>query len=127
MSFQEWLSGAEERIHQGSNPYLVEWIFVPVDSEVDGSVLGEFNIEGLQMAGLSGWQIVGVVPRTLGVGLKNTSFGSSFGESWGGGMGGNVSGVYVLLQKKLENLSDPLQIATAERIYEDLSQKGYEI
>ena len=36
--------------------------------------------------------MVAAIPKTLGLGLSNSSFGSTFGTTWGGGMGGNVLG-----------------------------------
>ena len=57
--------------------------------------------------------MVAAIPKTLGLGLSNSSFGSTFGTTWGGGMGGNVLGVYLLLSltvtsATLEDLRDVL-------------------
>lgn len=77
-------------------------VYVPVDSVVLEEPLSRrFDIAGLFQLGLRGWEAIQVVPRTVGVGLKNTSIGSTMGVTWGGGSGGNVAGVHVLLQKTL--------------------------
>jgi hypothetical protein len=83
-------------LSSGRSVSLYESIYVPVDSEVNGEALaGEFDLLQIQTLGWQGWDVVGVVPRTAGVGLFNTSAGS---KSWGAGMGGNVAGVHVLLR-----------------------------
>jgi hypothetical protein len=62
-------------------------------------------MSALQSAGLAGWQVLSVIPRTIGIGLTNVSYGSGGGgETWGAGMGGNVAGVYVLLGKEIDSL-----------------------
>ncbi len=79
--------------------YLFQRIYCPVDSRVHDEDLADgFYLEDMEELGADGWQIVGIVPRTIGVGLKNTSYGNTSGTTWGAGMGGNVAGVYVLLQ-----------------------------
>jgi hypothetical protein len=60
-----------------------------------------FDIDQLQELGVRGWEIVAVVPRTVGIGLRNVLLGSADGENWGGGIGGNVMGVYVLLKLEI--------------------------
>ena len=86
--------------------YLFQRIYCPVDSLVNNEDLAnDFRLEAVEQLGADGWQIVGIVPRTIGIGLKNRRFyffGIKFveqiGAIWGGGIGGNVAGVYVLLQ-----------------------------
>jgi hypothetical protein len=79
--------------------YLFQRIYCPVDSRVHDEDLADgFYLEDMEELGADGWQIVGIVPRTIGIGLKNTSYGNTSGITWGAGMGGNVAGVYVLLQ-----------------------------
>jgi hypothetical protein len=82
----------------GSDAFLYRSLYVPVDSVVnDAQVADEFDVSTLQVLGLTGWQVIGVVPKTVGVGLSNSSIGTTFGTTWGGGLGGNVMGVYLLL------------------------------
>ena len=72
--------------------------------------LGTFDIGFLRHMGMNGWEIVGVIPRTIGVVTENSSFGSTIGTTWGGGSGGNVAGVHILLRKevKLNQMDDSL-------------------
>jgi hypothetical protein len=58
------------------------------------------------MAGMDGWNVIGVVPRTTGIGLSNSSIGSTMGTSWGAGLGGNVIGVYLLLNREVTDNDD---------------------
>ena len=58
----------------------------------------DFFLDDLVDWSHEGWEIVGIVPRTIGTALTNQASGSTFGETWGAGMGGNVVGVYVLLR-----------------------------
>lgn len=79
--------------------YLFQRIYCRVDSRInDEDLANNFQLGAVEELGADGWQIVGIVPRTIGVGLKNTSYGNTSGTTWGAGMGGNVAGVYVLLQ-----------------------------
>jgi len=80
-----------------------EAIYIPVPSVVDGeNVTGLFDITELQKWGSEGWDIAGIVPRTIGVSLKNEDISSPWGPtSYGGGMGGNVVGVYLILRRPL--------------------------
>jgi hypothetical protein len=96
-----WAEGASDRLKAGQPIVIYKSIYIPVDSYVNDEQLGTFDIRELQAAGLAGWEIVSTVPRTTGIGLKNTSFGSSMGTSWGAGIGGNILGVHVLLAKKV--------------------------
>jgi hypothetical protein len=78
-------------------------IYVPVDSVVDGEQLAPFfDISELQDRGIGGWDIAGVIPRTLGVSLKNETIGdiTGYATSYGGGIGGNVVGVHILLRRQ---------------------------
>ena len=77
-------------------------VYLPVDSVVQGESLAPtFSITELQRLGLVGWEVVGVVPRTIGIDLQNVSFGNTSGKTYGGGIGGNVAGVHVLLQRTI--------------------------
>ena len=85
-------------LEEGRTAYLYRATYVPVDSIVDSEVTGTFDIADLRVLGMSGWEIVAVIPKTIGVGLTNKSYGSTSGETWGAGLGGNVLGAYVLLR-----------------------------
>lgn len=120
-SFESWLDTAKNRIASGNNPNLFQWMYVQVDSVVDETTVGQFDITDLQVAGLDGWDIVAVIPKTLGTALTNLS---THGNTWGGGMGGNVLGVYVLLSKEVTNIDDPLTRKESERIVQSLINRG---
>jgi hypothetical protein len=79
--------------------YLVQQVYRPVDSVIeDDHLASQFVLGEVELLGAYGWQIVGIIPRTVGTALKNISFGSTNGTTWGAGMGGNIAGVYVLMQ-----------------------------
>ncbi len=89
-------------IEAGKPLYHYRWIYIEIDSEINGNSVGNFNFDEIQDAGLEGWKVLSVLPRTVGVGLKNTSMGSTMGESWGGGVGGIVAGAYVILGREVD-------------------------
>jgi hypothetical protein len=94
-----------EQAKSGATFYLHESVYLPVDSVVTEQELAEsFDIGPLRSLGFEGWRIVGVVPKTLGIGLKNKSIGSEYGTTWGAGLGGNVAGAYVLLELEVNSL-----------------------
>jgi hypothetical protein len=109
----------------GENPSLFTWLYTPVDSIVENVDTGKFDTLDLQGYGLAGWRLVAVVPKTIGIGLKNTSMGSTFGESWGGGLGGDVIGVYFIMQREIRDLDDPYERAEAEAQFNELSSRGF--
>ena len=85
--------------------YLHESVYLPVDSVLEGQTLAQgFDVQQLRSLGWSGWRIVAIVPKTVGIGLTNKSIGASTGETWGAGMGGNVAGVYVLIELAVSSL-----------------------
>lgn len=91
----------KNRINDGEVLFFYRSVYLPVDSVVVAeSVTSEFSIAGLSRLGFDGWDIVGTVPRTIGIGLTNVSYGSSSGTTWGAGVGGNIVGVHVLLKKE---------------------------
>jgi hypothetical protein len=92
---QSWWDLLKASVSAGRTAFLYRSVYVEVDSVVDKDVTGEFDITQLQVLGLDGWEIVAVIPRTLGVALRNLL---SLTEGMGGGMGGNVAGVHVLLR-----------------------------
>lgn len=77
--------------------------------------------------GIEGWDIVGFVPRTIGIGLSNVSVGYSTGKTWGGGVGGNIIGVHVILKKvvsAINQVSDEFLIKyVEENIYKFATQE----
>jgi len=99
---------AEEkaRINQevagGGVLYLHKTEFVPVDSflgDVDFTP-NVYDDTSIRIAGLEGWRVVGVVPKTFGTALINNE---GFNKVWGGGLGGAVVGVYVLLELEVSS------------------------
>lgn len=124
MTFETWSQKAKAQIASGNNPNLFRWIYIEVDSEVEGDVIGTFDITELQAAGLEGWDVVAVLPKTLGIGLKNIS---TNGNSWGAGIGGNVMGVYVILSKELYDLDSERNVSDAKRVVSSLIAKGLEL
>lgn len=91
---QSWWDLLNSTVSAGRTAFLYRSVYVEVDSVVNKDVTGEFDITQLQVLGLDGWEIVAVIPRTLGVAIQNLSLT----EGWGAGMGGNVAGVHVLLR-----------------------------
>ncbi len=106
-ALDNWRRAAVAQLAIGKPLFVYETIYVPVDSVLNGTLMGGFDIEGLQTAGLVGWQVVSVIPRTSGIGLTNTSYGASSGETWGAGIGGSVIGVHVLLSRRIDSVEDP--------------------
>ena len=100
------VAGFTSKLSNDAPIYLFQRIYCPVNSRVhDEDLADDFQLGAVEKLGADGWQIVGIVPRTIGIGLKNRRFyffGIKFveqiGAIWGGGIGGNVAGVYVLLQ-----------------------------
>ena len=89
----------EWRVAQGLETYLHESVYLPVDSQHGGqSASPGFTMEPVADLGLRGWDVVGVVPRTIGTALENSSFGSTIGTTWAGAISGTVAGVYVLVR-----------------------------
>lgn len=87
----------EAEISGGGNFYLHRTEFIPVDSilgEVDVD-LGPYDDTAVRIAGLEGWRVVGVVPKTFGTALINNE---GFNKVWGGGVGGAVVGTYILME-----------------------------
>jgi hypothetical protein len=112
------------QLQSGKPVFLYDSIFVPVDSVLDEDNLAdEFNLSTLRRLGLTGWDVVQAVPRTIGIGLKNVGTDTLFGEKWGGGIGGNVMGVHIIIRKSLSpsDLTDDPADKVGEFISEHLS------
>ena len=113
----------KDNIKNGEKVYLYDNIYIPVDSVVsENKLLDEFSIGPLRTLGLLGWQVVGVVPKTVGIGLTNMSVGSEFGDTWGAGIGGNVMGVHILLKMaaSINNISDDFLLDYVTKNIDDL-------
>jgi hypothetical protein len=103
----------EINYNENNKHYEYRNIYLAVDSIVNERVLSEiFRIDEIKELGLSGWKVISIIPKTIGVGLENVSFGSSAGTTWGGGMGGNVCGVYVILEKEIKTKKSEKEIAS---------------
>jgi hypothetical protein len=98
----------KQKLGQGEKVLFYNKVYLPVDSKVvDEIVAKDFDIGILRRLGLSGWDVVAVVPGTLGIALTNVSFGSSSGQTWGAGVGGNVVGVHIVLRKEISTETTP--------------------
>ena len=60
----------------------------------------KYDDTSIRIAGLEGWRVVGVVPKTFGTALINNE---GFNKVWGGGVGGAVVGAYVLLELEVSS------------------------
>jgi hypothetical protein len=88
------------RLESGKPVFLFDSVYVPVDSKLlDDEFADEFNVSLLRKLGLLGWDVVQVVPRTIGIGLQNRGTDTWLSEAWGGGVGGNVMGVHIIIKK----------------------------
>jgi hypothetical protein len=85
-----------QRANQSPPIFLYKTIQVGVDSVFAGvqNVFTNFAISPIQLAGLNGWQVVGVVPQTIAV-TSNQGFNNFVSN------GGNVLAVYLLMQLTL--------------------------
>ena len=85
-----------QRANQSPPIFLYKTIQVGVDSVFAGvqNVFTNFAISPIQLAGLNGWQVVGVVPQTIAVTSK-PGFNNFVSK------GGNVLAVYLLMQLTL--------------------------
>jgi hypothetical protein len=91
-----------DQVRSGGRAFLYGSLYLAVDSIVNEEAMaGGFDVGELRSLGLDGWDIVGVIPRTLGLALNNRTVDPFGPTSYGGGMGGNVVGVHLLLRKEL--------------------------
>lgn len=116
------LGKIKSRLKQGRPVFLQNSIYVTINSVVEaGGGVTEFNPfddSRVAQAGIDGWRVVGVAPRTKGSALQNYE---GFAKAWAGGIGGNVVGVYVMMEFELTegNLQDSMSIVeqVLERAY----------
>jgi hypothetical protein len=109
----------QTRLEAGKPIFLYDSIYVPVDSILNDEQMSQgFDISVVRNLGISGWEVVQAIPRTIGVGLKNTSFGSTMGDTWGGGSGGNVAGVHLVIKKSIgiDDITDDMDDEVASYI-----------
>jgi hypothetical protein len=89
-----------KQLEFGQRVFLYHSLYLPVDSILlEKNLSNVFDILLVRQLGLSGWEVINAVPRTMGVGLKNYT-GAAL-EAWGGGVGGNIMGVHLILKKEL--------------------------
>ncbi|MBI5471060.1 MAG: hypothetical protein HY961_01800 [Ignavibacteriae bacterium] len=101
-SVSEMRSIIRKRLDSGQKIFFYQSIYTPVDSVLlEESLATGFDVSFLRSLGLSGWELIHAVPKTIGVGLQNYSEGSVSLKSWGGGVGGNIMGVHLILKKEL--------------------------
>ena len=122
----DWEMRAKQKLVNGEKVYLYKSIYVTVDSAMNGQTINAYNFAPVVKAGLEGWNIEGIIPKTSGVGLKNVSYGSSSGETWGAGIGGLVVAVHVMLSKEIKTLTYPDNIPV-RALAEDLIKRGFEL
>jgi hypothetical protein len=109
----------QQRIEQGEKIFLYSKVYIPVDSKVGSETFADdFEIGRLKYFGFYGWDVVAVVPKTLGVGLSNEAIHTAY-KTWGGGMGGNVVGVYIILRKEVSSQQPPLSEEYLNRYFND--------
>ena len=123
----DWESRAREKLANGEKIMIYRYSYITVDSTVNNQSINDWNFYPLMKAGLDGWQILGVVPKTSGIGLTNSqTVGYSTSQVWGGGMGGNVSAVYILLGREVKSLTYPDNIE-ARKQAEELLRQGFDL
>jgi len=98
------IEALKSRLKNGEHVFIYNSFYVPVDSVLQNNEFASnFDITFLKKAGLLGWEVVGIIPRTIGIDLQNRVIGdfSNTAVSYGGGIGGNVAGVHILVKKEL--------------------------
>jgi multidrug efflux pump subunit AcrA (membrane-fusion protein) len=96
------ITALHTQVADGQRLFLYETLYLPVDSVVlEENIAPGFDLGALRELGLAGWEVVGVVPRTIGVALTNKTTELLGTVSYGGGVGGNVLGVHLLLRKEM--------------------------
>ena len=108
-----------QRANQSPPIFLYKTIQVGVDSIFAGvkNTFTDFMIGPVQLAGLNGWQVVGVVPQTAAV-IANQGFNNFVSN------GGNVIAVYVLMQLSLTQANAALlRLEIEDYVKSDLQAK----
>ena len=73
---------------------MLQSVYLPFDSRINtNDSTDDFRLVDAKFL-TYGLQVDGIVPRTIGIGLKNTSYGSTKGETLGSGIGGIVSNIH---------------------------------
>jgi len=117
------LESINRTLAQNRTPYLYSMISVTVPYvllEQEGGSLPDLH--DLEALGRDGWEIVGTLPQTAGVGLTNV-YQKGGGRTWAGGIGGIVTGMFLLIRlpitaSTVEHEGDMLRAALRES-YED--------
>jgi len=110
---KEEIERITKEVQSGQSVFLNQSFYMSVDSEMDAAdrrvQINPFDDSRVKWAGLHGWKIVGVVPRTSGSARQNYE---GFGKAWAGGIGGSVIGSYVLMEYELNkaNLESSMDI-----------------
>jgi hypothetical protein len=91
-----------EEVSGGGVLYLHKTEFVPVDSFLGDIEFtpNSYDDTAIRIAGLEGWRVVGVIPKTFGTALINNE---GFNKVWAGGVGGAVVGTYILLELEVSS------------------------
>lgn len=118
------IAAMRNRLEAGQPVFLYDTVYIPVDSILLDKPLNEgFDIPELRSLGAMGWEVMQVIPRTIGIGLENMSIGSTTGKTWGGGSGGNVVGVRIIIKKSLSlaDINDETNVEVFRHIRSNLS------
>jgi hypothetical protein len=126
LKVNEWEARAKQKLVIGEKVFLYKSIYVTVDAALNGQTINNYNFAPVVKAGLEGWRIEGIIPKTSGMGLKNVSYGANSGETWGGGVGGLVVAVYVMPSKEIKSLTYPDNISV-RTLAQDLIRRGFEL
>ena len=92
-------------VNAGRTPYLHRQVHSSVDAYVDNHAISQSpDFSDVELMGWNGWELVGTVPQTAGLGLSNShqeGFGTN--QTWGGGIGGLVTGCYYLFRLPVDS------------------------
>jgi hypothetical protein len=117
-----------EKLENGGKLFFYESALINVDAEIESDYQRVFSISSLKLLGLDGWDLITAIPKTLGVGLRNTSANGSH-QTWGGGIGGNIIGAHLILKKEItqetKNYKELISNYTREIAIEEVSNMGY--
>ena len=123
-----WSDSFRARINAGGEAFEHTVVYIEVDSVIENEAIGSFDFNAVMAAGLDGWQIHAVIPRTLGWPLFNQhSEGFSTNQTYGAGLGGNVAGVYVVLSRPIRGPIHDAQFARLQATAQGLIDAGYNI